>query len=124
MIRREVLFKGKRADNGEWVYGSLILHGSAAYILPEDCVTPFGILKTRVKPETIGQFTGELDRDKTRIFEGDLFRLGAEKQIFEVRFHAGCFLAYVGNKQWGLVGELKMCFIKVIGNIHDNAELI
>jgi len=70
------------------------------------------------------QFTGLKDRNGKEIYEGDLFKLGAEKEVFEVRFEHGCFLAYHNNKQYGLLGELQMRFILVIGNIYENPELL
>ena len=58
------------------------------------------------------------------IFEGDIFKIGAEKETFEAVYESGCFLAYCNGKQYGLLGELMMCFVQIIGNIHDNPELI
>lgn len=69
------------------------------------------------------QYSGINDRDGKDIYDGDLFKLGAEKDIYEVRFEHGCFLAYKKDVQFGLIGELKIMFIKVIGNIYENSEL-
>lgn len=62
---REILFRGKSIEpstEGKWWYGSLLVHGSCCYILPENPITPLGIVKYRVDPETVGQYTGIDDK--------------------------------------------------------------
>jgi hypothetical protein len=71
----EILFKAKELNGDKWVEGSLMTHGNCTYILPEDCVTPFGILKTRVIPETVAQFIGLTDKNEMKIFRGDKCKL-------------------------------------------------
>lgn len=77
---REIIFRGKRVDNGEWVEGFLVKHPSAVYIGdcspwyisvppldPDDCGRLYNII-----PETAGQFTGVNDIRGKKIFEGDI----------------------------------------------------
>ena len=140
---REILFRGKRINNGEWVYGNycgaeyfegdgiehLIIeisrNGSSAHIIPE----------------TVEQYTGLTDKNGKKIFEGDIVK--ADDYIFVVKFGKCGGVAnaenfgYIGfyfeafsestklSAKYGLRDDI--CYftdIEVIGNIHDNPELL
>ena len=81
-MKREILFRAKSIEpstEGKWIIGSLVVHGNCNYILPNNPITPFGIVKYRVNPETVGEFTGLKSKKKKtniseNIFEGDMFR--------------------------------------------------
>jgi len=101
---RKVKFRGKRVDNKEWIYGSLIVgyHGKQMYcnIVPiticEDCfVMPEVYL---VIPETVGQYTGLKDISGKEIYEGDIVRYYIGSNDFPIDYNAVIEFAF---GQWG-----------------------
>ena len=129
---REILFRGKRKDNGEWVYGFYFQKQNplSSDGLPiTHCISdipPFGY---EVIPETVGQYTGLKDKNGKRIFEGDIVRCGTGR-ICKVTFfispgYSGFDLVPIGGfdapppHRWSLFSDTE-----VIGNITDNPELL
>ena len=128
-MKREILFRGARMGDGKFVYGSLVFvkeNDKSENELPHIVISygPDTFDWFEVDPETVGQYTGIDDREGEKIFEGDIFKIGAENNIYTVRFDYGCFLAYEDDVQVGILAELSTMFIKKIGNIHDNKELL
>lgn len=129
---REILFRGKRKDNGEWVYGFYVCLGETLhYILTGklDITKGFPMFeKYEVDPETVGQYTGLTDKNGQRIFEGDILKAAEENRkpfIYKVVFVNGVFGLVVKNGGFdcSLVLWAKEC-VEIIGNIHDNPELM
>ena len=118
---REVLFRGKRKDNGEWVYGYYVSAAARECILQS-----LGCLWNDVIPDTVGQYTGLTDKNGKKIFEDDIVcGTDAIKRGFEV-------YGYIDHKNGSfvIVGDVMTHYrwldynVEIIGNIHDNPELI
>ena len=131
-MNREILFRGKRTDNGEWVYGGLIvangqINPGKAYILNGVSDFSYGDNGNRcrigcfveVAPSTICEYTGLTDRNGKKIFEGDILKWDEKEwgcpffeivtwnyELFEIR-----------QREW-------KSFCEVVGNIFDQPELL
>lgn len=123
---REILFRGKRVDNGKWAEGDLIQFQSEIiiYAYESECR-----VAQVVMPATIGQFTGLTDKNGKEIFEGDILDCG--DRITCVKWHQPCgqwdsqFIRYVRELSSNGITAVEWKFrASVIGNIHDNPELI
>ena len=137
---REILFRGKK-DDDEWVYGSFCMDaleqfnglcGVDGFIRLYDKAK--GKMQTyEVDRETVGQYTGKTDKNKKRVFDGDIIRMFDAKPPFDVgvvqwddhdqcyvvrsTWSEKCHLTDFGNLGWPE-------YFEVIGNIHDNPELL
>ena len=133
---REVIFRGKRTDNGKWVKGYLyITHIGSHEIGSYDAEINIERLTFDVIPETVGQYTGLTDKNGKRIFEGDIVRYGTNtnradnEEIYEVVFETRGGSGYFGIRiseieTWQFCLEVPAKLMEVIGNIHDNPELL
>lgn len=135
---REILFRGKRKDNEEWIIGYYSYandgHGTELYMVGEKVTG----LRYPVIPETVGQYTGLTDKNRTKIFEGDIVK--AECDLYHAEnkkervTHIGTVIYDKKFCQFGInVAGFSKCYVlnrwkgdynEVIGNIHDNSELL
>ena len=141
---REILFRGKCKEKGKWYKGYYIHLHKTTYCFKEDYdhfkdndihqivfekMTDWGLpnehLRVDVIPETVGQYTGLTDKNGTKIFEGDIILWGLAPCVAKYDTENARFMFYENGKY------LKNGFNKdtmemkeVIGNIHDNPELL
>lgn len=122
---REILFRGKRLDNGELVDGNLFVSDTdrRTYILAGSRIVT---IEWEVDPSTVGQYTGLVDKNGRRIFEGDIVKSIETKETGVVQFFPEHSAFMVWCKSSNEVGFLYECtsIAGVIGNIHDNPELL
>ena len=138
---REILFRGK-TEKGKWIEGDLY-KSRLKSIFMISYYTEHGNRMTEVvNPETVGQYTGLTDKNGKKIFEGDIVKFG--KNIYQIIFEVGSFALY--DEQGDMISKIgghndhcysfmdlyiECCWeernaydIEVIGNIHDNPELL
>lgn len=127
---REILFRGKRKKDGKWIYGYLVKHDE--FVIVDKSLGSIGC-GAQVIPETIGEFTGLVDKDGTKIFEDDIVRTIYGRLCV---VHWCSFPSYVGwdltpvptknnleKKPPRLADLMKARHLRVVGNVADNPEL-
>lgn len=121
---RTIKFRGQDISDGAWVYGSLV------YSDENDVAIYFQrgnrLVKVYVNTETIGQFTNLYDKNKKEIYEGDILKVQGTQERIEVRFVRGVF-AFLWNGDLddeAPINTPTQEWAEVIGNIHDNPEVL
>jgi hypothetical protein len=125
---REIEFRGKRRDTGEWVYGGIQFFLENVFIYFDNGQ---GAYESRmVNPDTVGQYTGLKDNNGVKIFEGDFVDFGpGEKgkdhcRYSPVTYINGAFRCGFGSPISDFVYDPGIVELEAAGNIHDNPELI
>ncbi len=150
---REILFRGKQTSDGKWVYGFYIENETFGNtlipsIIPidENGAARFDDdgynIEIYVIPETVGQYTGLTDKNGKKIFEGDILKISFGKEFLKavVKFgyynqtdkilksHLGFYFDFVDSESYrkdvGFWTGKTFSKIEIIGNIHENPELL
>lgn len=138
---REILFRGKRTDNDKWVEGFYLTSPEfdnigISVVTAIDPRHPHYVFKN-----TVGQYTGLNDKNGTKIFEGDIIKFGINQRLMYVHWNEetltweltdigvpACEVNHLSNTFD--LGEIQVesaygeMFSEVVGNIHDNSELL
>lgn len=146
---REIKFRGKRVDNGEWVYGdyhrrAFNVHTIIEMEPDEDGKVCYAL--NQVIPDTVGQFTGRIDKNGNEIYEGDVLQripneqysdatgipldmlredIGEGGDMVFVRYdESQSSVMYLSLSRKFNVHWLNTQYFTIIGNIHDTPELL
>ena len=129
---REILFRGKTKKR-KWIEGDLY-QSRLKSIFMISYYTEHGNRMTEVvNPETISEFTGLTDKNGKKIFEGDIISTDIKRPYLIVEFRDGCFMFNCndgGEDYYDIMlpickeAHTKYEYGEIIGNIHDNPELL
>lgn len=124
---REIKFRGKRITDGEWLYGYYFVNRGKHFIVTDGLAPAGNTFKDyEIDPMTIGQYTGLKDKNGREIYEGDVVCLGDIKRRTGVIVRSDtkpAFVLEVNDAAFDLYSRNQHRY-EVIGNIHDNLELL
>lgn len=143
---REYVFRGKRIDTKEWVYGGIVTDDPKGVQIVRWNSFGLGYLETYVvDPDTVGQFTGRPDKNGVKIFDGDILQFGEKRLVvwwneeafqWQAKERKEVTCTYNGASTRGIFDNIDLGWIyaeipclgkmstEIIGNIHDNPELL
>jgi uncharacterized phage protein (TIGR01671 family) len=128
---REIIFRGKSIDTDKWVFGDFV--SDVCGISHEEYLNEYGevgYIGTYVIPETVGQYTGLTDKNGKKIFEGDIVTADVYEREYEDEYLSNIPIEVTCCGGYFYPFHLEGCWrsgvsnIEIIGNIHDNPELL
>lgn len=129
---REIKYRGKRVDNGEWVYGyysksTPIFEGVGHSYITPICENGSIDMYRKVNPNTVGEYAGLKDKNGKEIYEGDILHNEEEDSISTINWYdlVAQFVACTSPYEEDRHLELYLsdgCV--VVGNIYENPELL
>lgn len=135
---REIKFRGKDIETGEWIEGDLVqrMGYMPSIIFPYESNGKVRYGECAVKRDTVGQFTGLIDKNGKEIYEGDIVKTKhfgkdlksgnhfvnvSAEDVFEIKYINAQFV-FNNEARWFYLHRNTPC--EIIGNIHDNPELL
>ena len=122
---REILFRGKRTDNGEWIYGDLMQNVDCIKIREQEKDVKHIAKSFEIDLETVGQYTDLTDKNGKRIFEGDILKVFGYNYV--IMWDSIRAMFYLRDPVYRVTSDFyNYCGsdLSVIGNIYDNPELL
>lgn len=125
---REILCRGKRVDNGEWIEGFYAKSGDRTFILIDNDFAVGYVIMKEVYPETVGEYTGLTDKNGKKIFEGDIIAFRSSESIYEVAYDIAdakfIILLRNGKDSFLRFYNISAYYFSVIANKWDNPDLL
>ncbi len=121
---REILFRGKKKNDSKWIYGNLIKLNEKYYIQPQSKLMWQKLIMGElvvyeVEPKTVGQYTGFIDKNHKKIFEGDEI-MSSNNRIWVVESEIfGYVLREAGFFEYTTFSDIEISDVVIVGNIVD-----
>ena len=118
---RQIKFRGYNRKNKQWLYGFYLQNRGEHVVCPDEFATGKSWDDYEIGPETLGELSGLLDKDDNEIWEGDIIECGTRRYV--CKFIEGGF-EFCDLSDEKIILKAIVIHSHVIGNIHDNPELI